>query len=137
MFATLCGSDTGTRRHQEVMEPLGRIAVGRGFVPPDSELPVRADWQWQGSLREWSIEQLGPRNGQADFMLAVTAPRLPGTSPIWPFFKVIDGPLFAVVVLDSGMVVSRADRGDVTGADSLETVVALFTGFLDGLELGG
>ena len=131
MFATLCGSDTGTRSHLEVMEHLRGLAVGRGFVPPEEELPVRAD---QGSLRGWSITQLGPQSRRADFVLAVTAPRMPGMSPVHPVALDIDGPLFAVVVLDSGMVVSRADRGDVAGAADLAAVAVSFSEFLAGLR---
>jgi hypothetical protein len=132
MFATLCGSDTGTQSHLEVMEQLRGVAVGQGFVPPDEELPVRAD---QGSLHGWSIIQLGPRNRLADFVLAVTAPRVPGMSPIHPVAKDIEGPLFAVVVLDSHMVVSRADRGDVAGAADLAAVTVSFSEFLAGLRV--
>ncbi len=64
MFATLCGSDTGTQRHLEVFEHLRKIAVGKGYDPPNEDVPVRAD---QGTLRGWSIIQMGPRSRQADF----------------------------------------------------------------------
>ena len=130
MFATLCGTDSGTQQHLKVFDHLREIAVGLGFQPPEHQFPVRAD---QGSLSGWLIEQLAPRDRSADFYLAVTAPRNPGCSPIHPVYKEVMGPLFAVVVLDTGMVVSRADRGDVSGAADLDAVAASFGEFLRGL----
>lgn len=129
MFATLVGTDTGDTRHKAVFDQLYQIASERGFLPPHNPVRIRPD----GRLDGWSLEQKGPYGDSADFLLAVTAPRIPGMSPIFPVFKTIDGPLFAVVVLESAFVVSRADRRDVSELKDSASVARSFGEFLDKL----
>ena len=100
VFATLIGTNSGAIEHQALFDRLRGIAIARGFIPPDASVCIQAD----GSLAGWSLEQRGPRDREADFLLAVTNPRVPGVSPIFPVSKTISGPLFAVVVLESAFV---------------------------------
>ena len=129
MFASLVGTDRGDTEHRTLFERLCTLAVERGFAQAEITVPIQPD----GPLEGWSLEQRGPRHDRADFFLCVTAPRVPGISPIYPVFKTITGPLFAVVVLPSAFVVSREDRRDVTESKDAEDVVASFGQFLDGL----
>ncbi len=129
MFATLIGTNTGGTEHRAIFDRLCAIAIEREFVPPDVALRVQAD----GPLDGWSLEQKGPPNPEADFLLAVTAPRVPGISPIFPVFKTVSGPLFAVVVLESAFVVSREDRRDVSEVTDIAAVATSFQSFLNWL----
>lgn len=129
MFATLVGTNTRGTEHAALLDRLCGIANDRGFVAPDSLIRIQPD----GPVQDWSLEQRGPRNEAADFLLAVTAPRVPGISPIFTVFKTIPGPLFAVVILESAFVVSREDRRDVSEVKDADSVVASFGEFLDGL----
>jgi len=129
MFATLVGSNSNHAGVHGFVDRLVGLACERGFVGPDSDLPVRGDEQ--GSLDGWAVEQRGPREGPSDFLLAVTAPRVPGMSPIYPFMQTVEAPLFAVVVCDSWFVVSRAGERDVTEAEDFDSVERMFVGFLD------
>jgi hypothetical protein len=130
MFATLIGTNADPTEHRPLFDRLHSIAVARGFATPDADVPIQAD----GPLEGWTLEQKGPHDRKADFLLAVTAPRVPGMSPIFPVFKSISGPLFAVVVLDSAFVVSREDRRDVSETKEAATVETSFRSFLDGLR---
>ncbi|MFQ5787973.1 MAG: hypothetical protein ACE5H1_08320 [Thermodesulfobacteriota bacterium] len=127
MFATLIGTNTEKTAYREIFEGLYDIAIGRGYVPPDFPMRVQPD----GPLDGWSLEQKGPRDKKADFILAVTAPNVPGISPIFPAFMPISGPLFAVVVMDSFFVVSRADKRDVSEFKDRKSVTNEFEDFLD------
>ena len=127
MFATLTGTDTSSAIHQAVFQRLCAAAIARGFLPPDTTLPIRPD---QLPLDKWSLELRGPSDGKAAFFLAVTAPRMPGISPI-PVTKTVDGPLFAVVVMPTFFGVS-ANR-DFTEFKDLPTVADRFNAFLDSL----
>ena len=129
MFATLTGTDTGATGHLVVFDRLHGIATARGFVAPDTPLRVQPD----GPIADWSLEQKGPLGGGADFLLAVTAPRVPGISPIFPVFKTVSGPLFGVVVLNSVFVVSREDRRDVSEFKDITAVAMSFEEFLGAL----
>lgn len=80
MFATLIGTDTGDVTHRALFDELHAIATRRGYAPPDTALRVQPD----GSLDGWSLEHMGPPDRAAEFLLAVTAPRVPGTSPVFP-----------------------------------------------------
>ena len=126
-FATLAGTDTPSPIHQPVFERLCAAAVARGFVPPNTALPLRPN---QLALGDWSLELLGPSSGRAAFFLAVTAPRVPGISPI-PVTQTVDGPMFAVVVMPTFLGVS-ADR-DFTEFKDASAVVDRFNVFLDSL----
>ncbi|MHB2154372.1 hypothetical protein ACX8XN_08235 [Calditrichota bacterium GD2] len=130
MFATLLGTNTDHTEYRSVFDQLRSVAIERGFAPPGEDVRVQAD----GPLEGWKLEQKGPADLKADFLLAVTAPRVPGISPIFPAFKNISGPLFAVVVLDAAFVVSREDRRDVSETKDIASVVASFESFLDGLR---
>ncbi|MCX5814113.1 MAG: hypothetical protein NT178_16455 [Proteobacteria bacterium] len=92
-----------------IFDRLNGIAIEHGFVPPDKPMQVQPD----GPLDGWSLEQKGPIDKKADFILAVTAPRVPGISPIFPVYMTISRPLFTVIVMDSFFVVSRENRRDV------------------------
>jgi hypothetical protein len=130
MFATLVGTNTNNATHPALFEQLYGVATAQGFTPPDTSMRISAD----GSLEGWVLEQKGPSNQAADFYLAVTAPRVPGISPIFPVFKTISGLLFAVVVLDSAFVLSREDRRDVQEVKNTEAVVGAFQEFINGLR---
>jgi len=92
-------------------------------------MTVQAD----GPIEGWTLELKGPPDLNADFLLAVTAPRVPGMSPIFPVFKTISGPLFAVVVLDSVFVVSRQDCRDIAETKDASSVATSFECFIEGL----
>ncbi len=84
----------------------------------------------------WQIEQLGPYDERADFMLSVLAPRVLGVSPIYPVYKTVSGPLFAVVVLPSVYGISRDDRRDFYEVASEDSICEDFGDFLSGLQTG-
>jgi len=110
MFATLVGTNTNSTQFESMFGSLCEIAMANGFLPPDTSIRVQSD---QISLENWTLELKGPADKKADFLLAVTAPKVPSMSPI-PVKKNVDGPLFAVIVMDSFYVVSREDQRDVT-----------------------
>lgn len=130
MFATLVGTNTVSIQYQTVFKRLLEIAIASGFEPPDTALRVQRD---QTPLDGWTIEQKGPRDGNADFLLAVTAPKVPGISPI-PVMQTIDGSLFAVIVMDSFFVVSRDDQRDVSEFEDSARVEKSFEEFLKSLK---
>jgi len=132
MFATLVGSDRDIPSARKLLDRLSDLALQRGFARPDSDLPVRGDGQ--GSVAGFEAELRGPLSGSADFLLAVTAPRFGGMSPIYPFMKTVDGPLFAVVMHDSWYVVYREDERDVSEAQDSDTVEQAFADFLNRLQ---
>ncbi len=130
MYATLVGTDTGDTRHRALFERLCAIAAKRGFVAPDASLPVAPD---QTSIRGWSLELRGPADGDAQFLLSVTAPHAPSISPL-PVMKTVAGPLFSVMVMDSYLLVWRQDHRDVSEFKEPAAVERSFASFLDGLR---
>lgn len=130
MFATLAGTNTGATEHRRLFNRLCVIATERKFVPPDTSLHVQRD---QIPLDGWSLEQKGPADKEADFLLAVTAPEVPSISPI-PVMKTVSGPLFSVIVMDSFFGVWREDRPDVSEFKEIAPVVRAFEEFLDALQ---
>jgi len=130
MFATLLGTNRETDDHTTLCADLCKIAVRRGFAPPDRTLRVQPD---QIPLDRWQIEQRGPAGAKADFLLAVTAPMVPGVSPI-PVKKTVAGPLFSVVVMPTFFGVWREDVRDYSEYTERAQVVEAFGGFLDSLE---
>ena len=129
MFATLVGTNTVSTQYESIFSRLFEIATDEGFIPPDTNHRIRPD---QLPLEVWTLEQKGPSAGKADFLLAVTAPNVPSMSPI-PCMQTIDGPLFAVVVMDSFFIVSREDRRDVSEFKDVINVVSSFKSFLRAL----
>lgn len=127
IFATLVGTDTASSRYESVFTQLVQVAIDQGFDPPDTPSRIRPN---QLPLEGWTLEQTGPRGNEADFLLAITAPGVPSISPI-PCKRAIDGPLFAVVVMDSFFTVSREDRRDVSEYQDIESVVNSFRLFLE------
>lgn len=109
MFATLVGTNTVSTQYKSLFNRLCEIAIDQGFNPPDTNYRIRPN---QLPLEGWTLEQKGPGGNRADFLLAVISPKIPSISPI-PVEKTIDGPLFAVQVMDTFFVVSRQDRRDV------------------------
>jgi hypothetical protein len=130
MFAILVGTNTVSTQYQTVFKRLLEIAIACGFEPPDTTIRVQRD---QMPLDGWIIEQKGPRDGRADFLLAVTAPKEPGISPI-PVMKTIDGSLFAVICMDSFFGVSREDQRDFSEFKDSISVEKSFEGFLESLK---
>ena len=126
MFATLVGTNTGPTQFQSIFDRLCEIAVAAGFRPPDSTHRIERD---QVPLDGWTLEQKGPSDGKASFYLAVTAPKIPSISPI-PVMKTIEGPLFAVMVMDSFFVVSRQDQCRVSEFKDGASVEKAFEEFL-------
>ncbi len=126
MFATLIGTDTASSRYESIFTQLIKIAIDQGFNPPDTLHRVRPN---QLPLEEWKLELKGPGGNKADFLLAVTAPKVPSIAPI-PCEQTIDGPLFAVVVMDTFFIVSREDRRDVSEYEDVDNVVCSFKSFL-------
>lgn len=126
MFATLCGTDKESSHHDLMFRRLFEIAIKDGFEAPDTLLRIERN---QIPLDGWSLEQRGPSNGQADFYLSVTAPRLVNISPV-PIKINVTGPLFAVNVMDSFFIVSRADRRDVSEFRDTTDVENAFANFL-------
>lgn len=130
MFATLLGTNKETEEHRNLCAGLCQIAVARGFVPPDTRLRVQPD---QMSLAGWQIEQRGPADAKADFLLAVTAPKVPSISPI-PVMKTVSGPLFSVIVMPNFVGVWREDKDDkYSELTDASQVREAFEGFLRSL----
>ncbi len=94
-FATLSGTDSDDERHKEVFQRLIAIACDAGFTPGDVPHPIRED---QIPLRAWRLEHRGPGGKEAAFLLAVTAPKIPGISPL-PIKQALSCPLFSVTVM--------------------------------------
>ena len=130
MYATLTGTDRDSKDHTAVFNRLCDIANLAGFSPSEEELRVVPD---QMPLNRWTLTLKGPRDEDADFLLAVTAPSAPNISPM-PVQKTVEGPLFAVVVMESFFGVSRQDRRDYAEFTSVEEVEAQFSGFLKELR---
>jgi hypothetical protein len=130
MFATLLGTNRGTEDHRTLCASLCQLAVGKGFAPPDTTLRIRAD---QTPLDGWKVELRGPADANADFLLAVTAPKVPGISPI-PVQKTVTGPLFSVIVMQGFFGVWRGDGHDYSEFKETTQVMEAFGGFLASLE---
>lgn len=131
MFATLTGTNTESMQYSAMFERLCEIAIVHGFKQPDTNHRIQRE---QLPLDGWTLEQKGPLDSKATFYLAVTAPRVPSMSPI-PILKTIDGPLFAVVVMDSYFVVSRADQRDVSEFKNSTSVEEAFEDFLKTVQI--
>lgn len=130
MYAILTGSDRNTQRHIEVLNRLISIADQSGFTHPDRELRIFPDQQ---SLNRWTLTMQGPEAEPADFFLAVTAPSIPGISPI-PVLKTVQGPMFAVTVMDSFFGIRREDQKDYIECKSEKNVADEFRDFIKSLE---
>ena len=130
MFATLVGTDTQKDTYREIFERLCSIAIAHGFTLPNRNYHIQSN---QTSLVGWTLEQKGPPDGNASFYLAVTAPKMPGMAPI-PITKTIEGPLFAVMVMDTFYTVSRQDRSNICEYRDSAAVEKEFEGFLESFE---
>lgn len=130
MFATLLGTNRGTDDHRSLCVGLCQIAVARGFAPPDTTLRIQPD---QIPLDGWQIEQRGPADAKANFLLAVTAPKVPSISPI-PVKKTVAGPLFSVVVMQGFFGVWQDNVREYSEFKETAKVMEAFGGFLDSLE---
>ena len=126
MYATLVGSNTQNTAARSLADQLKAIAATGGFDAPSESLRVRPDGPTEG----WDIELLVPASQRADFMVSVLTPKVPGISPIYPFYKTVDGPLFAVIVLPRALGISREDRCDFIEVATAEEVCREFTDFL-------
>jgi hypothetical protein len=126
MFATLVGTNTQNAAARSLLTQLQALASSAGFEAPTDSLRVRPDGPTEG----WVVELLGPASQRADFMLSVLAPKVPGISPIYPFYKTIDGPLFAVTVLPRAFGISREDRREFAEVATTEDVCREFEEFL-------
>lgn len=126
MFATLVGTNTEPEQHVDVFNELVAIAERRGFVQSNRTMRVERD---QVSLEGWSLELRGSETIQADFILAVTAPKVPSISPI-PVKRTIDGPLFSVILMDDIYGIWREGQEFIEVKDS-ESVAEEFSSFLD------
>ncbi|MDA3835781.1 MAG: hypothetical protein PF495_20610 [Spirochaetales bacterium] len=131
MYAILTGTDRNTQRHLEVLNRLISIADQSGFTPPDCELRISPDQQ---SLSQWMLTLRGPQGEPADFFLAVTAPSIPGVSPI-PVQKTVKGPMFAVTVMDSFFGIRREDQKDYIECKDENTVDDEFRDFIKSQEV--
>jgi hypothetical protein len=129
MFATLVGANTESVKHESIFEQLCEIANTRGFRPGDATLHIQPD---QMPLAGWSLLLRGPSDGKADFLLAVTAPKVPSVSPI-PVRKTVSGPLFSVVVMDTFFGVWQ--QGDFSEFKESESVLKAFDKFLSSLSV--
>ena len=125
MFATLIGTDTETELHLKFAEELLQIAEEYGFTQGSEELRVTPD---QTPINRWTLELRGPMDKKADFLLAVTAPKIPSISPI-PVMKTVSGPLFSIIV-NNGFFGIWKD-GDFKESKDIEGVKIEFIGFLD------
>src|SRR5437879_6005449 len=117
--------------HRALFETLCEVATRRGFRPPDTTLRVQRD---QIPLDGWSIEQRGPGDGKADFLLAVTAPKVPSISPV-PVMKTVSGPLFSVIVMDTYFGVWRERLASAGSPARRETAVGGFSEFKDSVHV--
>lgn len=126
MFATLVGTSIEGGNTSRSLNALCALAGLAGYTPADTSLRVQPD---QTPLQGWSLFMKGPLDGQADFVLAVTAPKTPSISPV-PVRLTVSEPLFAVVVLRSAYVVSREDERDVSEFKDLVDVEQSFKSFL-------
>jgi hypothetical protein len=80
-------------------------------------------------LTGWQIEQRGPADAEADFLLAVTAPKVPSVSPI-PVRKTVSGPLFSVIVMPEFYGVYSDNVRDYSEFKETSQVKAAFETFL-------
>jgi hypothetical protein len=129
MFATLVGASRNTPAHTAIFRDLVQFAEQRGFVPGDRALRVAPD---QIPLSGWSLELQGPATGDAEFLLAVTAPRVPSIAPI-PVRQTVAAPLFAVIVTEDFFGIWREGR-EFTEVQDIAEVKHAFSDFLDGIE---
>ena len=125
MFATLVGTDTESGRHKTIFDSLIGMAKDRGFIAGSKVLHVEPD---QLPIPGWSLALRGPDAGDAEFLLAVTAPKVPSISPI-PVKKTVSGPLFAVVVMNDFLGIWRG--GDFAEVKRPTQVESEFSAFLD------
>lgn len=133
MYATLVGGNTTSSPCESLIERLCETANAHGFTPSDNILGVRSD---QTRLDDWTLTQKGPADGTVDFFLAVTAPKVPGISPI-PVKMPVSGPLFAVIVMESVFGVWREDRRDAfSEVQDDQAVVDAFADFLNSVKNG-
>ncbi len=126
MFATLIGTDTESEAYLQISEELIQLAQEAGFTRGIEELRITSD---QAPLNRWSIELLGPLDEEADFLLAVTAPKIPGISPI-PVMQTVSGPLFSVIVNIDFFGIWQEDR-DFREVKDVEAIRTEFLAFLD------
>ena len=126
MFATLVGTNTESETHIEIFNNLLEVAKRRGSVTGDVVFRLEPD---QISLREWSLELRGPETKKDDFLLAVTAPKVPSMSPI-PIRKTIGGPLFSVIVMKNYFGIWEEGKNFMEAKD-LKRVRNEFTRFLN------
>jgi len=129
MFATLIGTDIESKAYLQIAEELLQIAEKQGFTAGSDELRVTPD---QAPISRWSLELRGPIDKKADFLLAVTVPKVPSISPI-PVMKTVSGPLFSVIV-NSGFFGIWQEGRDFKEAKDIEDVKTEFLSFLDGIS---
>lgn len=129
MFATLVGANRNATAHTAIFVDLVQMADQRGFAPGDTDLRVVPD---QIPLSGWSLELKGPATGDADFLLAVTAPRVPSISPI-PVRETVSAPLFAVIVMEDFFGLWREGR-EFAEVKRIADVKDAFSKFLDEIE---
>jgi len=132
MFATLLGTNRETEEHTSLCAGLCRVAVAQGFVPPDTRLRVQPD---QTPLAGWQIELRGPADAKADFLLSVTAPKVPSISPI-PVMKTVSGPLFSVIVMPGFLGVHSDAVREYSEFKENSQVKEAFEGFCRALQPG-
>jgi hypothetical protein len=129
MFATLIGTDTGSEAHLHIADELIQLAEKKGFTPGNEELRITPD---QIPINKWSLELRGPLDEKAEFLLAVTVPKVPGISPI-PVRQTVSGPLFSVIVNSSFIGIWQEGR-DFKETKDFECVKKDFLRFLDGIK---
>jgi len=129
MFATLVGTNRNTSAHTAIFRDLVQLAEQRGFVPGDKALRVVPD---QIPLSGWSLEFQGPATGEADFLLASTAPRVPSIAPI-PVRQTVVAPLFGVIVMEDFFGIWREGR-EFAEVKDIAQVKDAFSEFLGGIE---
>ncbi|KXK01391.1 MAG: hypothetical protein UZ04_CHB001002250 [Chlorobi bacterium OLB4] len=128
IFAALLGTDKLTTIHEDIYNRLIDISIKRGYTLPDTFLRINPD---QIPLDKWTLTLKGPHDRKAEFLLSVTAPKIPGMSPI-PIRKDIDGKLFSVTVMDSYFGIW--DDYDYTESRIEDMVIQKFEEFLDNLQ---
>ena len=124
MFTTLVGTERGELTHRTLFDRLVALAQEQGF----GAWPPHAGAQLE-PRPGWTMEQRGPWHAPgAEFVLAVTAPRSPGISPVNPLPFPGDTPMFAVIVMDEFLCIWS--EGRVSEARTHSAVETAFRRFL-------
>lgn len=94
LYSTLKGGNSNRLEYLEIFNELNKLATQKGFLESSQIRLPKLD---QTNLDDWTLEFKGSPLEQIEFLLAVTAPKMPLCSPI-PIFMDVSGLLFSVIL---------------------------------------